>query len=390
MNKVFFGGVCALALTMGISRFTYTPLLPIMQSETLLGVASGGWLATIHYFGYLFGVLTTLKIVSLRSRESFYFFGLLMSVLSTYMMALAENFLLWSIARFIAGFSGSAGIIIGAGLVMQWITENTNQKPQMGKYFAGAGIGIVISALGSMLFTFFDFTWDYQWIAYGIIATILFLLAWAFRPKFKQEKKITTNSIHAQKKLISNQQVEKSKGLYKLLLMYFSSGFAFVISATFTVSIVKLTPEIQHLGDFVWLLVGLASVPSVLIWDKVESNFGMLNALCFAIAFHSISLFLNAFSSSFLILLIAAFLFGVSNLGIVSLTMTLAGRECPNNPGKEMARLTIAFAIALIIGPAIAASLAEIQGTYKFSLILSSLMLVIGIFLLLSREKELS
>tara|TARA_B100001093_G_C26606762_1_gene918393 strand:- start:745 stop:957 length:213 start_codon:yes stop_codon:yes gene_type:complete len=70
--------------------------------------------------------------------------------------------------------------------------------------------------------------------------------------------------------------------------------------------------------------------------------------------------------------------------------MTLAGRECPNNPGKEMARLTIAFAIALIIGPSIAASLAEIQGTYKFSLILSSLMLVIGIFLLLSREKELS
>ena len=67
MNKVFFGGVCALALTMGISRFTYTPLLPIMQSETLLGVTSGGWLATIHYFGYFFGVLTTLKIVSLRS-----------------------------------------------------------------------------------------------------------------------------------------------------------------------------------------------------------------------------------------------------------------------------------------------------------------------------------
>ncbi len=390
MNKVFFGGVCALALTMGISRFTYTPLLPIMQSETLLGVASGGWLATIHYFGYLFGVLTTLKIVSLRSRELFYFFGLLMSVLSTFMMALAENFLLWSIARFIAGFSGSAGIIIGAGLVMQWITENTSQKPQMGKFFAGAGIGIVISALGSMLFTFFDFTWDYQWIAYGIIATFLFLLAWVFRPKFKQVKKITTNSINDQKKLISNQQVEKPKGLYKLLLMYFSSGFAFVISATFTVSIVKLNPEIQHLGDFVWLLVGLASVPSVLIWDKVESNFGMLNALCFAIAFHSISLFLNAFSSSFLILLIAAFLFGVSNLGIVSLTMTLAGRECPNNPGKEMARLTIAFAIALIIGPSIAASLAEIQGTYKFSLILSSLMLVIGIFLLLSRKKELS
>ena len=116
----------------------------------------------------------------------------------------------------------------------------------------------------------------------------------------------------------------------------------------------------------------------------------MFFALFFAIAFHTASLFLNAFSSNFFVLLLAAFLFGVSNLGIVSLTMTLAGRESPNNPGKEMARLTVAFAIALIVGPSIAATLAEIQGTYQFSLILSASMLILGIFLLLSREKELS
>ena len=390
MNKIFFGGFCALALTMGISRFTYTPLLPVMQDETILGIASGGWLATIHYFGYLFGVLTTLKTLSLRSRELFYFFGLLMSVLSTFMMALAENFLLWSVARFIAGFCGAAGIIIGAGLVMQWLTDNTNQKPQMGKYFAGAGIGIVISALGSMLFKVLNFSWDHQWIAYGIIATFLFFLAWVLRPKLKHTKKTSINGSFTKRNQTSKKLAIKPKGLYKLLLMYFFSGFAFVISATFTVSIVKLSPEIQHLGDFVWLLVGLASVPSVIVWDKVESKFGMLFALCFAIAFHTASLFLNAFSSNFFVLLLAAFLFGVSNLGIVSLTMTLAGRESPNNPGKEMARLTVAFAIALIVGPSIAATLAEIQGTYQFSLILSASMLILGIFLLLSREKELS
>ena len=389
MNKIFFGGVCALALTMGISRFTYTPLLPVMQNETLLGIASGGWLATIHYFGYLFGVLTTLKTVTLRSRELFYFFGLLMSVLSTFAMALAENFLLWSVARFIAGFSGAAGIIVGAGLVMQWITENTNQKPQMGKFFAGAGIGIVISALGSMLFKFFNLTWDHQWIAYGIFAIFLFLMAWILRPKLTFTKKNNIDRLITPEKPTSSQLVEKPKGLYKLLFMYFSSGFAFVISATFTVSIVKLNPEIQHLGDFVWLLVGLASVPSVLIWDKVEAKFGMLSALCFAIAFHSISLFLNALSTNLFTLLVAAFLFGVSNLGIVSLTMTLAGRVSPKNPGKEMARLTVAFAIALIVGPSFAATLAEIQGTFKFSLLFSASMLAVGIFLLLLRENEL-
>ena len=31
---------------------------------------------------------------------------------------------------------------------MQWLAENTDKPVQMGKYFAGAGVGIVISLLG--------------------------------------------------------------------------------------------------------------------------------------------------------------------------------------------------------------------------------------------------
>ena len=67
--KVLSGGICTLVITMGVSRFAYTPLLPIMQEETFLGIASGGWLATIHYLGYLFGVFLTLKIQSLKCME---------------------------------------------------------------------------------------------------------------------------------------------------------------------------------------------------------------------------------------------------------------------------------------------------------------------------------
>ena len=390
VKKVFFGGICSLVLTMGVSRFAYTPLLPVMQEETILGVASGGWLATVHYFGYLFGVLATLKTTTLKSREVFYFFGLLLSVISTFMMAIAENFILWSIARFFAGFCGAAGIIIGAGLVMQWITENTNKKAQMGKFFSGAGIGIIVSAVGSMLFNFFDLRWNFQWIAFGTIAIFLFLFSWVLRPKLLIKKQSNTNDSINEQNNKKNQLNKRPRGLYKLLLMYFFSGFAFVISATFTVAIVKLNPEIKSLGNLVWLFVGLASVPSVLIWDWVEANFGMLKALCFAMAFHSVSLFLNAFFSDFVILLVAAFLFGISNLGVVSLTMTLAGRESPSNPGKEMARLTIAFAVALVVGPSVAGTLAEAYGNYFYPLLLSASCLIIGIFLLLLREREIS
>lgn len=39
-------GICALILTVGLARFAYTPLLPIMHREAGLSDVTGGWLAT--------------------------------------------------------------------------------------------------------------------------------------------------------------------------------------------------------------------------------------------------------------------------------------------------------------------------------------------------------
>ena len=386
MLRVFFGGVCALALTMGIARFAYTPLLPVMQEETFLGVASGGWLATIHYIGYFIGVIAGLRTEKIRSREIFYFWGLFLTIISTFMMGVSDNFFLWSAARLVAGFCGAAGIIIGAGLIMQWLAENTDKPVQMGKYFAGAGVGIVISAVGAIFFNKVNLSWNHQWFAYGVISILLFIPAWLLRP----DNKVNINTKNLRKNIDKKKLDKPPKGLYKLLLMYFFSGFGFVVSATFTVAIVKVNLNNLESATYIWLLVGLASVPSVLFWDFIENKFGMLCALCCALLLHSISLLITAFvSDSLIFLLFSALLFGISHLGVVSLTMTLAGRESPNNPGKEMARLTIAFALALIIGPSIAGIISEFQGSYFSSLILSASMLISGIILLLLRNQEL-
>ena len=50
-------GLAALAVAMGIGRFAFTPLLPMMQQDAGLSVADGGWLASANYLGYLAGAL---------------------------------------------------------------------------------------------------------------------------------------------------------------------------------------------------------------------------------------------------------------------------------------------------------------------------------------------
>ena len=55
--KIAFAGLAALAVAMGIGRFAFTPVLPMMQQDAGLSVAAGGWLASANYLGYLAGAL---------------------------------------------------------------------------------------------------------------------------------------------------------------------------------------------------------------------------------------------------------------------------------------------------------------------------------------------
>jgi hypothetical protein len=81
-------GLAALAAGMGIGRFAFTPVLPLMQAEGTLTLAGGGWLAAANYAGYLAGALTsTLVPGSLAVRA-----GLAGVALCTLLMGLEAHF----------------------------------------------------------------------------------------------------------------------------------------------------------------------------------------------------------------------------------------------------------------------------------------------------------
>ena len=69
-NRVAGAAMLALAVAMGIGRFAFTPLLPMMQDGYAFTVADGAWLATANYAGYLAGALAALALpVSAPRRE---------------------------------------------------------------------------------------------------------------------------------------------------------------------------------------------------------------------------------------------------------------------------------------------------------------------------------
>ena len=84
--KVLGAGIFSLMLALGVARFAYTPLLPLMQAQAGLGVADAGWLAAINYGGYLSGALLAALIGDLVLKDRLYRLGLLLAVASTALM----------------------------------------------------------------------------------------------------------------------------------------------------------------------------------------------------------------------------------------------------------------------------------------------------------------
>src|SRR2546427_619392 len=100
-------GMTALAIPMGVGRFAFTPILPMMQADAGLSVAAGGWLASANYLGYLAG-----SVAAIRMRlapEKAIPSGLLGIRLATLGMGFASGIALWIALRALAAVGWGRG-----------------------------------------------------------------------------------------------------------------------------------------------------------------------------------------------------------------------------------------------------------------------------------------
>lgn len=371
--KVLAAGIFSLLLALGVARFAYTPLLPIMQQQAGLGIAEAGWLAALNYAGYLSGALLASLISDLALKDRLYRAGMILAVASTAMMGLTDSFTVWVFSRFIAGLSSAAAMLLGTGLILNWLIRH-NHRPELGIHFAGIGIGIAgCSAIAWAMAE--SLSWQEQWFALTAIGLVLMVPALAWLPKPNTNPSITSSEA-----LRDN----PPSPLFLRIFMaaYFCAGFGFVVSATFIVAIVEHLPGLEGQGKLAFLALGLGAAPACINWDLIARRTGELNALLLAAALQIIGILLPLLGTLHATLL-GALLFGSTFVGMVSLVLTMAGRYYPTRPAKMMGKMTISYGAAQIIGPAITGWLATQLGSYESGLYLAAGIVLIGFFLLL-------
>src|SRR5690606_16057849 len=178
--RVIFAGIAALILTVGLARFAYTPLLPVMRQEAGLSLLAGGWLATLNYGGYLAGLLVASWPGGLRLKFQIYRAGLMIAVVSTAAMGMTDSLPLWALLRFVAGFSSIAGLVLASGLILDWLNRH-GHRPELGLHFSGLGLGIAVSAVAVAAMA--GLPWDWQWVGLGLLGVVFFIPAWWWLPR---------------------------------------------------------------------------------------------------------------------------------------------------------------------------------------------------------------
>ena len=127
-----------------------------------------------------------------------------------------------------------------------------------------------------------------------------------------------------------------------------------MITATFISQMVRTTPEVAALEGVVWLVVGLAAVPSVALWVWLDRRLGNCTALALACLVEGAGIAASVFQSSAAAVLAAAAVLGGTFMGITALGLIIAQRMSTGNPTRLLALMTASFGLGQMIGPTFA------------------------------------
>ncbi|MFA7666315.1 MAG: YbfB/YjiJ family MFS transporter [Burkholderiaceae bacterium] len=373
-------GACTLALVMGIGRFAYTPMLPPMLEGGGLSLAGAGIVASANFLGYLAGALLATQARFVAHRVRGLRIGIVISILSTAAMAIAAGTAGWALLRFVAGMASAFVLVYASGMILDLAARTA--RPMLGSMlYSGVGAGIAMSALLVFAGRSAGLGAGPLWLLTGALAALLAIPPW--------QRLTDAGSDPA---VVARQQpapAGASPAMRRLIAGYGCLGFGYVITATFIVVMVRRLPDAATWELWVWLTVGLAGAPSNWLWARIAARTGPYRAIVAAFILEAIGVALAAVGSSPATILVGAVLLGGTFMAISALGLAAARELAPGRSDQTIAKMTVAFSVGQIAGPALGGWLAERSGDFVSASWLAVAALLLGAALTASAGRHL-
>ncbi|AUS85976.1 MFS transporter [Lysinibacillus sp. YS11] len=367
--RYLIGGIFALVIAMGIGRFSYTVILPYMQETFEFSRATAGYLATSNYLGYLVGAWVAGRLPIGNKRILFLQITLVISILTTAFMGFTNVIIIWYLLRFISGIVSAFIFVVITSLILDQLASSSHMHLS-GLFYSGVGIGIALSAvIVSPIQAVFH--WNGTWIVLALFSIVLFVLIVLFIKPITPSKQLVESQIISQK-------TPPQSWMKWLIIAYSLEGLGYIVTGTFIVSIAQESTSFHGDAAFVWFVVGVAAIPSCIVWSKLAQRYGYVKILLISMLLQAIGIVLPALATNSMTLYASAFIFGATFMGITTVCTTLARKLAPVNSHQMIGYLTAGYALGQMIGPSIAGTLASYTNSYQYALVGASLVVMLG------------
>jgi MFS family permease len=345
-TAVCLAGALALAVAMGIGRFAFTPLLPLMQREGLVGADGGAALAAVNYGGYLLGALTAARLAVHPRR--LVLAGLLATAAATAAAGAVQGLAAWLLLRGLAGVL-SAWVMVG---VSSWAIGTLARRGRAdagGRVYAGVGLGI--AATGALAWWRAADSVAALWQQLGLLALVAAVfVAACWRSEVVDVARPTAPA------------GGDARGHRGLILCYGLFGFGYILPATYLPAMARALVDDPRLFGLAWPVFGAAAALSTLAAGPILARWSRPRvwALCHVLL--AAGCVLPLASRSGMAIAFAALAVGGSFMVATMAGLQLARDRAAANPAPLLARLVAAFALGQIAGPLVALLLARLAG----------------------------
>lgn len=379
-------GTLALAIAMGIGRFAFTPILPLMIQENIVVLPQTALLSSANYLGYLIGAMMLLKN---RFHRLTIVAGLAVVTVMTFLSS-QTHYTALLIFRLLAGMASAWVLVSVSAWANPWLKRQ--QIAKSGLIYTGVGIGIAVTGVLCAGFILAQWQSSQIWQCIACIALVVSLIvATLFHfidPNAPAHNAENTNLLSITSTHVTPPPIPTlptSLPIWKLLLAYGLFGFGYILPATFLPQIAKqwLTGQ-----DFlyVWPVFGTAAAVSVAL-SLLFKKFSLVRIWLVAQLLMAVGTFLPAVWQSLPSLMLSALL-----VGGTFMVVTMAGLQLASGMNKSYnlpALMTASFALGQLLGPFITllGKAGNGQASWQMLLPISSVALIIGAALIWERKK---
>ncbi len=345
---VAIAGMLSLAVAMGIGRFAFTPLLPMMLHDGVIDLTAASWLATSNYLGYWVGAMACALQPWLWSRlrslpAVVHTTAVRIGLVSTVVLTLAMALQLppaWPLWRFLAGVASAVVFVFTSGWVLVRLHELGSPK-LAGLIYVGPGIGITVSGLAATGMVAGGLSAETGWLVFGVLAAGLTLLMW---PQLRGTVSTSVGTTF-------QSGAPDTSEMALLAVAYGLAGFGYIVTATFLPVIAREALPGSIWLDLFWPLFGVGVSLGALITIRFPMHWDRRHLLMGCYALQASGILLGVWWPSLVGFGVGSLLIGLPFTAITLFAMQEVRRLRPEGTSAYIGLLTAVYGLGQIAGP---------------------------------------